>query len=140
MDKISIALKYSKFSDSIEGISNGLGLEPTNSNVKGERYSLQSHDGRIEKQYQYNYWEYRFVIETDEWIQTVANSFIDEVVEPRKEQLKRIASKGQLEFFIGAELYGMANPGFHFEKETIALVAYIGAEIDIDLYNFTAKE
>lgn len=138
MNKVSVALKISRFECSLEFISDKLGLVPTFSNLAGEKYSYLTPTGLVEKHYKYNYWEYRKVYETDEWMQVLANQFLDEVVKPNRTQLKSLATLGKLEFFVGAKLYDLANPSFHFDHASLVLISEIGADIDIDLYSFAS--
>lgn len=91
-----------------------------------------------EKTYEYNYWEYRQEYVTTEWPQYLINRFISEIVLVRKERLRQLSTESRLEFFIGIDCKDDANPGFHFDIPTLALLSEIKAELDIDMYCYSA--
>lgn len=136
MNSISIALKVSEF-DAKEDLTKLLGLQATHSHYAGEHYRLPTIGGELEKTYKHNYWEHRREYETDEWVQVLADLFINEIIIPRVEILKELSIRSGLEFFIGINYYNEANPSFHFSKELLAVLSMINAELDIDMYCFT---
>lgn len=136
MNEISVAIKISKHSFSSDILTSKLDLIPTHSHSIGESYSMKTANGLVEKKYDDNYWEYRQEFKTNEWVQTLIDKFIEDVVLLRKEVLKDLSAQCAIEFFVGVNYYKEGNPGFHFNLHEIAILSYIGAELDIDLYCF----
>ena len=136
MNEISIAIKISEFDLDIPEISQMLNLIPSHSHYKGESYNFKTSEGDIEKVYESNYWEYRFEIESNEWVQIFINNFINEIILDRKNILQPISKVSRMEFFVGINYYEEPNPSFHFEHEAIKLLSDVGFSLDIDLYNF----
>jgi hypothetical protein len=140
MNEISIAIKISKFKFSADELTTKLNLTPSHYHYKGESFFSKTSNGEIEKFYKSNYWEHRTEIKSSEWVQLLINKFINEIIIDRKSILKSINKEASLEFFIGVNYYNEANPSFHFESEHLVLLADIGFELDLDLYNFSGNE
>lgn len=134
MNEVSIAVKLSNFPFTLDDITSKLDLLPTHCHLQGETYEVKSVEGIIEKKYAYNYWEYRYEFKGEEWAQTLADKFIEDVILVKKETFKELSAKCEIEFFIGVNYYNEVNPGFHFDLAKMKLLSYIGAELDIDLY------
>jgi hypothetical protein len=134
MTEISVALKIADFDLKAEDISSIVGLNPTHSFMKGERYYLNTQRGKVEKEYPNSFWEYRVSFKIEDWTQNIIDKFIDEVIVPRQETLKKIADKYYIELFIGIRYRNEANPSYHFKANQLRVLGEIGMELDIDTY------
>jgi hypothetical protein len=139
-DQNHTAIKLSGFSQSPEEISERLGLTPTRSWLKGEEYYRGHGEHRISKVREENFWELNWYRETEQWIQGQVDEFLSVVVNPRKEIIKEMSKECYCEFSVAQYVYDGCNPGFHFSKDALALIHYIGAELDLDIYCLADSE
>lgn len=138
MNEVSIAIKISKFEIEADELTSKLNLVPTHYHYKGDSFIVNTGKGQLEKFYEYNYWEYRVEIRSNEWVQLLIDNFIDGIIVDRKNVLKDLNKESSIEFFVGVNFYNEANPGFHFEAKRLALLSEIGLDLDLDLYNFSS--
>ena len=128
MNENHVTLKIFEFSDSPEELTNAIGLEPTKTAVKGNKY------GKLNKPYPWNYWEYRWVRKEERYIGGLVEEFFLKVVEPKKDILRNILMKSSGELSVVQYLYQGCNPGLHINSGDLTTLNYIGAELDIDIY------
>lgn len=127
-------LKFFDFNCSPQDITERLGLQPTETGIKGEKFFIGVDDKKIEKIWPHNYWEYRLNTETDEWISLQVDSFIKEIIKPRVPLIKQITKICKSEFSVLQYIYDSPNPGLHFDQEIIKILFEIGVELDVDIY------
>lgn len=115
-------------------ISEELGLTPKSIGIKDEIYFIGPPDKRIEKVLNENHWKYEWKLNTNEFIGDIVDRFVKEIIEPRKDPLKKLTRNSYLEFQIVQYYYDGCNPGIHINKENVTILAELGASIDIDIY------
>jgi hypothetical protein len=133
-DQNHTTLKFSGFLQSLEEISERLGLTPTRTWLKGEEYYRGFGEHRKIRIREENFWALDWRRETDQWIQEQIDEFLSVVVAPRKELIKEISKECYCEFSVAQYVYNGCNPGFHFSKEVLAQIQFIEAELDMDIY------
>ena len=135
IDVHKVALKFFDF-DYLPGqLTKDLGLEPTETALKGQVYHVGPEHKRIKKTWPWNLWMYEVVVEKNRfWIGDQIDEFIDNIIKPRQEKIKNIISTCQSEFSIVQYIYEGCNPGLHFDKDRLKIISDIGAEIDVDIY------
>jgi hypothetical protein len=91
----------------------------------------------------YSRWEFS----TDEVItldyQEVISKLLDMVI-PYKEALKEIVRKNNYDCYVEAVIYiniekGISLPSIHLDKKAIDFLSYLGAEFDVDLYDYNSS-
>ena len=136
-----VSLKFFDFDYSPEELTEILGLKPTETALKGQEYFIGSTHNKIKKIWPWNFWEYQQVIEkNDHWIGDQIDDFIDSIIKPRLLIIKELTASCDSEFSIVQYLYDGCNPGLHFDNSRLKIITAIGAEIDIDIYNFNDSE
>jgi len=135
IDTHKVALKFFNFECSPGEWTNKLGLEPTETALKGEEYFTGPSHNRIKKVWSWNFWMYQEVIKKkNHWIGDQIDAFIDNIIKPRQEKIKEIITKCDSEFSIVQYIYDGCNPGLHFDNTKLKILSDIGVEIDIDIY------
>lgn len=129
-----ITIKLTGFSCSAQEISQTIGLQPTKTAVKGQEYQIGPKHKRITKKYNENYWEFREIRSEATWISDLVSEFLKKHIIPRKKDIKETVANCEGELSIVQYVNEGCNPGLHFKKEEIALLANMGLELDIDLY------
>jgi hypothetical protein len=133
-DQHYIALKFFGFTNSIADISGMLQLQPTKSFLKGEEYASGLSTRQTTRVRKDNAWIFEWMRETEQWTQVIADEFLAQIIAPKKDVIKAIAETCYCEFSVVQYVYDGCNPGFHFTKESLGLIHFIGAELDIDVY------
>jgi hypothetical protein len=115
---------------------------PTEIYIEGEEYSTGPPEKITYKKYKHNYWEYRVYIKYNaEWIQTLINAFVNEVVLKNENALEEIKNDCEMELFINVVyLRGERLESFHFDTSTLKLFARLNIELDIDQYIFNSLD
>jgi hypothetical protein len=129
-----ISLSFFDFDCDPKDITDELQLSPTSIGEKGGEYSIGPPENRIIKTNEYNYWQYKWSIDTNEFIGNIITRFIIEIIEPRAANILSLASKASIHFQVAQYYYDGCNPGVFINKECIKTLADIGADIDIDIY------
>ncbi|MBF9255815.1 DUF4279 domain-containing protein [Pontibacter sp. 172403-2] len=115
-------------------ITDKLGLKPTRVWVKGEEYFFGDKGEGIKKARENNYWEYRLNNISNDWIGDFIDKFIEDIILPRKDALRRITEQFHTELSIVQYIYDSCNPGLYFGKKAIKVLNDCGLELNIDLY------
>lgn len=107
-----------------------LGLEPTETYIKGETRLV----GKI---------KHKVINKENAWVlkSTLSvNSSVEEhilhllkIIEPYEERFLKIANKYYTEFSCGIHFYEV-NPGIQFDEKIIKKIARLNARIDLDMY------
>ena len=134
MNENHVTLKIFEFDAAPEELSLSLGLEPTKTAVKGEKYS------KLNKTYPWNYWEHRWVRKEERFIGELVEEFLLNVIVPKKDILRNILTKHRGELSVVQYLYHGCNPGLHINNDGLAILNYIGAELDVDIYCMSEDE
>lgn len=140
IDENHTTIKFFNFTCAPEELTRNIGLKPTKTAIKGQKYWQGAKDKKIEKIWPHNYWEYRVTKNENKWISEQVDQFIDEIIMPRKGILKNIISSCEAEFSIVQYYYSGCNPGLHFDKEKLQTISDIGASLDIDIYCLSETE
>ncbi len=127
-------LKISEFSCSPDELSSKLGLIPTKTGTKGQIYFIGPEKNKIQKVWDYNYWEYRIEKSDNTWISDQLDEFIKVVIIPIKDTLKGLSSECEIEISLIQYSHISVNPGLHFDKTIIKTISEIDADLDIDIY------
>ncbi|MBN1181925.1 MAG: DUF4279 domain-containing protein [Bacteroidales bacterium] len=130
----NISLSFFDFDCDPKDITEELQLSPTSIGKKGGEYLIGPPEKRIIKTYDYNYWRYKWSIDSNEFIGNIITRFIKEIIEPREAKLVSLASKSSIQFQVAQYYYDGCNPGVSINKECIKTLADISADIDIDIY------
>ena len=136
IDTHKVALKFFNFDCTPEELTEDLGLEPTKTGLKGQKYHLGPEAGKRIRTWEWNFWMYQVTVEKNRhWIGDQIDDFIDNIIKPRQEKIKKIISTTcDSEFSIVQYIYEGCNPGLHFDNARLKIIADIGAEIDVDIY------
>lgn len=134
VDENHTSLKLSEFTCPPEELSLKLGLKPTKTATKGQIYYVGPKGNRIEKVWEYNYWEYRVTKRDDTWISDQFDEFLDNIIIPIKDTLKSVLLTCDGELSIVQYAYNSCNPSLHFDRDKIKIISDIGAHLDIDIY------
>lgn len=118
------------FECSSEELTKQLGLEPTESHIKGEARLV----GKI---------KHKVISKENTWIlksSLSVNSSVEEhilhllkIIEPFEESFTKIAEKYYTEFSCGIHFYEV-NPGIHIDNAIVRRIARLNARIDLDMY------
>ena len=130
----NIALRFFDFALTPDELTKELGLNPTETALKGQKYFQGPPDNNIEKIWPYNYWEYRVTTITNDWVNILIDDFFNTVIKPGEEKIKLVTLICQAEFSIVQYSYDGYNPGFHIDKEKLKILGNLGIELDIDIY------
>jgi len=133
-------LKLFEFTCSLEELTNRIGLEPTQSGIKGQIWRLAAKPVEIVRTWPHNHWEYRVTKNESKSISDQIDEFVDEVLLPRIEPLKEIISSCEAELSVVQYYYTGCNPGLHFGNRRLKLISDIGLELDIDIYCLSADD
>lgn len=134
---IHIYLKLNEFELHPDDLTKILGINPTKTGVIGGRFFIGNKKKKIEREYQSNFWEYKEPHITDtKWQQEYVNDFINRIIKPRVEVLKRITSEGSGELALAPYYYNEWNLGFDFDLEVLKVLVDCGLILDIDIYCF----
>ncbi|MDB5012785.1 MAG: hypothetical protein JWQ25_987 [Daejeonella sp.] len=134
-----VELRIFDFDIDHQKISDLLGLNPTHIWIKGEEFLFGDKRNGIKKIRTNNYWEHRLTNITNDWIGKDVERFIEEIITPRKEVLKRIANQFHAEFSIVQYVYDGCNPGLYFDKKALKILSDCNLELNIDLYVLSAN-
>ncbi len=140
LNKNIVELKIFDFDTDPRYITNLLNLNPTRTWYKGEEYLFGDNRKGIKKTHESNYWEYRSVNISNDWIGDHIEKFIEEIIIPRKSLLKIITERFHTELSIVQYMYEGCNPGLYFDKKVIKVLDECGLELNIDLYVLSQAE
>jgi len=129
-----IELKLFDFDLSHEEISITLGIESTKKWYKDENYSLDSESKKTTRLRKENYWGLEVVTVTNDYIGDQVDDFINTIVIPRTERIKKLTENSWGEFSIVQYMYDGCNPGFFLEKKQIAILSNCGLGLNVDIY------
>ncbi|PIQ22862.1 MAG: hypothetical protein COW65_00685 [Cytophagales bacterium CG18_big_fil_WC_8_21_14_2_50_42_9] len=135
-----IELKIFDFDTDHRFISDLLGLNPTRTWTKGEEYFIGNKRNKIKKTRKENYWVYNSINVSNDWIGYQIDKFLEDIIVPRKEAIKRITEQFHTEFSIVQYIYDSCNPGLYFDKKAIKILNECGLELNIDLYVLTEAD
>jgi len=91
----------------------------------------------IKKIREKNYWEYRSTKISNDWIGDHIDKFLEDIIAPKKEVIRRITEQFHTELSIVQYIYDSCNPGLYFDKKAIKNLNECGLELNIDLYVLT---
>ena len=129
-----LRLSFLDFDFDPELITKKLELEPLSTGQKGDEYFIGSQK-QISKTRDCNHWEFEWKNTSNDFIGDYISEFFKEIIIPRLDLIKGIASNCRIvRFNIVQYYYSGHNPGYTFEKEQIRTLSDINAEIDIDTY------
>lgn len=132
IDTHKVALKFFDFDCTPDELTRQLGLEPTETALKGQEYYVGPEHKKI---WPWNFWMHQVVIKKNgHWIGDQIDDFIDNIIKPRQEKIKEITLTCDSEFSIVQYIYEGCNPGLHFDNDRLKIITDIGAEIDADIY------
>ena len=130
-NRIGITLGFDSFAMGLENLTAVIGLEPNVARLAGETY-LTAHG--LEKASKSSVWEVETKYSTNDYLGDVFKEYMQQVVAPRAERVRKIALQSQCYLTVVQYYYQSNNPGFHLDKDDIDLLSSIHAEIDCDLY------
>ncbi|TKC09074.1 DUF4279 domain-containing protein [Pedobacter frigoris] len=127
MENVTLALKIHDFECSIEAINKKLGIDATESWLKGE--IIPNRDGSITRKN--SSWIIKSSIENSEFI----NQGIDDLLMSINEnELLAFSHKYLCELSIVMKCRNENNIGLNFNKEVIKKLSSLGIELDVDIY------
>ncbi|WP_373511263.1 DUF4279 domain-containing protein [Persicitalea sp.] len=129
-----VELKIFDFEVEHNEITDLLSLEPTCIWTKGEEYVFGDKTKEVWKIREKNYWEYRKVNISNDWIGNDVAAFIEEIIIPRKDVIRKLAEQLHIEFSVVQYMYDGCNPGLYFDKNAVKVLSECGLELNIDLY------
>lgn len=135
-----VELKIFDFEVAHQDISHQLNLSPTRIWVKGEEYLFGDPRNEVKKIRENNLWEYRSTTISNDWIGDQVTNFIQEIILPRQETIKKFADKYLAEFSVVQFMYDGCNPGLYFDKKAMKVLSDCGLELNIDLYVLTNEK
>lgn len=128
-----IILGFFEFDFSPDTFTNEMGLEPLDKAVKGDMYFVGSKKN-IEKIHEYNIWTHELKIRSNDFIGDIIAKYIDEIIKPRIDIIKRLTKNCNVQFRIVQYYYEGCNPGIYLKSEHNKILAEINSSIDIDMY------
>ncbi len=128
-----IIIGFFEFDFSPDQFTTEMGLEPLNKGVKGEKYFVGSKMD-IEKVHEYNMWTHELKTYSNDSIGDFIAKYIDEIIKPRIDTIKRLTEKCNVQLRIVQYYYDGCNPGIYLKPEHIKILADINSSIDIDIY------
>ena len=120
-----------------EEITARLDLQPTRIATNGQEQILPNGVSKISRK---TFWEYEWKYETNEFIDDVAERFVEQVIKPRIEEINALTEEVESEFKIVQYYYDGYNPGYHFTTSTMQTLVAANLEVDIDTYCLTGAE
>jgi hypothetical protein len=140
LNRNHIEIKFFDFDVPHDDITGLLELKPTHFWIKPDKYLVGPANGRTEKNRNTNYWGFVIKTETNDWIGDLANSFLVEIVVPRKRAIKELTDKYHGVFSVVQYMHEGCNPGLYFDKAQIQILNESGLELDIDIYVLSETE
>ena len=134
MNENHVSLKLFEFAESPVELSARLKLEPTQTALKGEESGVGPEPRRVKRPYPWNFWEYCWTRNEERFVGDLIEEFMAQIVEPRMDALREVIATCGAELSVVQYYYTGCNPGVHFSRRTVNTLAYIGAEIDVDIY------
>lgn len=128
-----IIIGFFEFDFSPDIFTKDLGLQPLHKGVNGEKY-LTGSKKNVEKVHKCNMWTYEYKTYSNDFIGELIAKFIDEILKPRVDSIKRLTKNCEVQFRIVQYYYGGCNPGIYIESDHNKILADINASIDLDLY------
>ena len=133
-NKVHIYLKFYDFNVHPDEISKALKLEPTRKGLKGEKFYIGTKK-KIERKYSSNWWQFGQKYDVNgKWPQEFIDQFTEEIIEPRKNEIKDIIAIGDGELSVCPYFYNDTNPGFHFEHRVLKAISEANLPINMDIY------
>ncbi len=129
-----LILRFLDFDFDPDLITKKLGLEPSSTGQKGDKY-FDGPQKEISKFRDCSHWDYEWEIATNNFIGDLIDKFFNDIIIPRLSSIKEIGLNCKtIRFIIVQYYYSGHNPGYGFEKEQIKILADLNAEIDMDIY------
>lgn len=134
MDKTTVMAYFSIHGDvfDLESITQSLKIEPTETKIKGD-----IPEGRKRPSI-----ETSWVISTEEESSYDINDQLIKIIKPLEDKkdilckLKKSLNV-KFDFIFVVKIENGEKPAMYFNSESLSLISYIGAEIDIDLYIYS---
>lgn len=143
MNDVTIAIKVSNFSFTHDYLTQLLALNPSKIHKKNDSYFSGPPNNKKEKKYEYDYWEYRLHIKSnDVWLKIIIDKFIEDIISPRREAFGIIKEKCELEIYIGVYYRDISVGGldsFSFESSILSLLGQLNIALEIDQYSFLSS-
>lgn len=129
-NRYHLSLSFYDFDGEPQRITKLLGLDPDSVGLKGECYT----SGNLEKILDYSYWGYKWRVDTNEYVGTFIQSFIEQIIAPRLDAIASLAKESTVQFQIVQYYFDGFNPGLNIDAEYIQVLSRIGASLDVDIY------
>jgi len=108
-----IYLRFRDFDSHPDEVSSRLNLKPSKTGIKGQSYFIGPPHNKIEKKWQWNYWEYTFRKVSNQFINEILTEFFALIVLPKKDKIKQISDEGLCMVLIVQEYFDGYNPGLY---------------------------
>lgn len=128
-----IILGFFEFDFSPDIFTKELVLEPNCKGLKDEKYLVGSKK-QLEKIHEYNMWTHELKTTSKDLINDLIAKYIDEIIKPRVENIKRLTKNCKVQLRILQYLYEGYNPSIYIKREHNKILADINCSIDIDIY------
>lgn len=125
-----IILWFLNFDLSHEEITTRLDLQPTCIATKGQEIVTSKGVKKISR---HTFWEYEWQYESNEFIGSAVERFVDEVIKPRVTQIRSLAEVMDAEFKIVQYYHDGFTPGYHFKPDRLSILSAAGLDMDIDI-------
>lgn len=126
-------LGFFEFTNSPDTFTKEMNLQPHDTGVKGEKYLFGSKK-QIEKVHEYNMWTFESKTDSNESISDQIVTFIEEIIKPRVDTIKRLTTNCKVQLRIVQYYYQGCNFGLYLRPEHNKILADLNCSIDLDLY------
>ncbi len=126
-----IILWFLNFDFPHDEITAKLDLQPTRIVTKGQEQATSVGTKKISR---HTFWEYEWRSQGNEFIGDIVEQFVEQIIKPRVQRIRALATQIDAEFKIVQYYYDGFNPGYHFTKETLQTLIDASLEMDIETY------
>lgn len=127
MENITAALKIHDFGCSLEVLNKKLGINATESWLKGE--IIPNRDGKITRKN--SSWIIKISVENSGLLN---KRITDLIMLVNENELKKLTDKHLCELSIVMKCHDENNIGLNFDKEILKKISALGIELDLDIY------